>query len=258
VRVSFGRRRYVRMTGRAHQAIASHVTNRTRAVATVSCSSFGFLISVQSYLGSPTADVAIAGSERLIVFVGASGVDKAAVMRAWEVLQFPASRVHRIRRVVTSNAEHASNDDDAVSAADFQSLFAAGTFAATWYAHGRSFGVRRASLDPLAAGHWMMLSGSRVHLSTLRLHAPRLHVVEVSASVDVRRARLSLSQGLDADRRVALDLQSPKLKADLVVLNDGEAVSSARKVERWWLSLRQSADTLRSLVPQNKSGRAVS
>ena len=208
---------------------------------------------MQTESSSSAADVAIAASERLIVFVSAPGAGKADVMRAWEELQLPASSVRRIRRVVTGVSHLSSTEDELVNASEFQALFAAGTFAASWYARGRSFGVRRSELATLGAGQWRMLSGSRVHLSKLRQHAPRLHLVEVTASLDVRKARLLLSDGPGADRPISLDPQPPKLKADLVVTNDGKPVSAAQKVNRWWLSLLKVARASDVVAPRKPS-----
>lgn len=66
-----------------------------------------------------------------------------------------------------------------------------GLLATWWHAQGLDDGVRRSELAPLADGRWVVLNGSRAHLGALRVQAPGLRVVPVTAPAPLLASRLA-------------------------------------------------------------------
>ena len=183
----------------------------------------------------------IAGARRLVVVVGPSGAGKDSVLSAWrEALgaQAPAFA----QRVIT-RAPDATEAHEAVMPGDFAGMRSRGLLATWWRAHGLDYGVRWSQLEPLAAGRWVVLNGSRVHLPALRAQAPRLRVVEVSAPAHLRAQRLAARAREDAparESRIDREVSNP-VNADLVLVNDGELRHSVDALLQWWQRVRDTA-----------------
>jgi ribose 1,5-bisphosphokinase len=178
---------------------------------------------------------AIAHSERLIVVVGPSGAGKDSVLQAWAALRGSAVAVHTARRVITRPGDGGAEQHEAVSCDEFAALQDSGAFATAWQAHGLSYGVRHAALAPLGAGGWVVLNSSRAHLATLRTQAPRLSVVEITASRALRAERLAGRSREDAAAvalRLRRDLPAPQ--ADLTLVNDSSIHEVAQGLQSWW------------------------
>jgi len=179
----------------------------------------------------------IAHSERLIVVVGPSGAGKDSVLRAWAELRGGSGGavVHHAQRVITRPADGGAEQHEPVSREGFAALQQRGSFATSWQAHGLDYGVRHQALAPLAAGDWVVLNSSRAHLSTLREQAPRLSVVEITASSALRAQRLA-GRGREDAAAVALRLQRdvPAVQADLTLVNDSSVHEVAQGLQSWW------------------------
>ena len=183
--------------------------------------------------GLPT----IAGARRLIVVVGPSGAGKDSVLRGWRAalaalgVQAPALA----QRVIT-RAPDATESHEAVTASDFAGMRSQGLLATWWHAHGLDYGVRRRQLEPLAAGGWVVLNGSRAHLPALRTQAPGLRVVQIGAPPDLLAQRLAARAREDAaarESRLARAVAVP-VEADLVLINDGELQHCVDRLVQWW------------------------
>ncbi len=180
----------------------------------------------------------IPNSERLVVVVGASGVGKDSLLRAWRATLDPAE-AHFVRRVIT-RAPDPNEDHEAVTETVFDRLRDGGGLATWWPAHGLRYGVRLEELRALGRGAWAIVNGSRAHLPALRGQAPALRLIEVVASVEVRGARLISRAREDASAlhsRLQRRIDAP-LEADLTVVNDGaleDGVEALRKGWRRWL-----------------------
>jgi ribose 1,5-bisphosphokinase len=183
----------------------------------------------------------IAGARRLIVVVGPSGAGKDSVLRAWrEALGAEAPAF--ARRVIT-RAPDATEAHEAVTEADFAGMRSRGLLATWWQAHGLAYGVRWQQLEPLRTGGWVVLNGSRAHLSALRAQAPGLRVVEVSAPAPVLAARLAARGREDAsarDGRLSRVVETG-VDADLALVNDGELRRSVHALLQWWHRARDTA-----------------
>jgi len=182
---------------------------------------------------------AIAGARRLIVVVGASGAGKDSVLRGWRASLGAAAPV-AARRVIT-RAPDGSESHEAVTPGDFAGLRGRGLLATWWHAHGLDYGVRRSELAPLADGRWVVLNGSRAHLGALRVQAPGLRVVSVSAPATLLASRLAARGREDAaarDARLARAFAAP-VAADLDLVNDGDLGDCVAALSRWWEAMRR-------------------
>jgi len=182
---------------------------------------------------------AIAGARRLIVVVGASGAGKDSVLRGWRASLGAAAPV-AARRVIT-RAPDGSESHEAVTPGDFAGLRGRGLLATWWHAHGLDYGVRRSELAPLADGRWVVLNGSRAHLGALRVQAPGLRVVSVSAPATLLASRLAARGREDAaarDARLARAFAAP-VAADLDLVNDGDLGDCVAVLSRWWEAMRR-------------------
>jgi ribose 1,5-bisphosphokinase len=187
-----------------------------------------------------TALPPIAGGQRLIVVVGPSGAGKDSVLRGWRAA-LGTSAPAVAQRVVT-RAPDATEAHEAVTAGDFAGMRALGLLATWWQAHGLDYGVRRTQLEPLTHGRWIVLNGSRAHLPALRVQAPGLRVVEVSAPAPVLAQRLAARAREDASaraKRLARAVVMPT-RADLTLVNDQELQHSVDALVRWWHGVRDA------------------
>jgi ribose 1,5-bisphosphokinase len=184
----------------------------------------------------------IAHSERLIVVVGPSGAGKDSVLRAWgELLAKQPVPVHIARRSITRPADGGDEHHEPLTPATFDALQQAGAFATAWQAHGLAYGVRHTELTPLAQGHWVVLNGSRAHLSVLREQAPQAAVVEVTAPAEQLAARLARRGREDAQAMsTRLQRAAPPVHADLTLVNDSSVQEVAQALHRWWQRRQRS------------------
>jgi ribose 1,5-bisphosphokinase len=185
--------------------------------------------------GLPT----IAGASRLIVVVGPSGAGKDSVLRGWRA----STDAPRFAQRVITRAPDDHEAHEAVTPDDFAGLRSRGLLATWWHAHGLDYGVRRAQLEPLAHGGWVVLNGSRAHLPALRAQAPGLHVVAIGAPPEVLARRLAGRGREDAaarEARLARAIAAP-VEADLELVNDGELRQSVDALLHWWRRVRDAA-----------------
>jgi len=178
----------------------------------------------------------IAGARRLIVVVGPSGAGKDSLLRGWRAAPDAPAFAQR----VITRAPDAHEAHEAVTPGDFSGMRARGLLATWWQAHGLDYGVRRSQFEPLALGRWVVLNGSRAHLAALRVQAPGLRVVAISAPPQVLAQRLAQRGREDAAaraRRLARAAELP-VDADFVLVNDGQLQRGVDALLRWWQSVR--------------------
>ena len=179
----------------------------------------------------------IAGARRLIVVVGPSGAGKDSVLRGWRAaLATLGAQAPMFAQRVITRAPDATESHEAVTAGDFAGMRSQGLLATWWHAHGLDYGVRWRQFEPLAAGNWVVLNGSRAHLPALCAQAPGLRVVEISAPADVLARRLAGRAREDAaarEGRLARAVPVP-VEADLALINDGELQHCVDRLVQWW------------------------
>lgn len=128
---------------------------------------------------------------RMVAVVGASGVGKDTVLSFARQALSGAPRIHFVRRVITRQADPGSEDHDTLSDAAFRVAEADGRFAATWQAHGLSYGIPAGVDAWLRDGDIAVLNGSRAAIATLAARYAGLVVVEITATPDVLAQRLA-------------------------------------------------------------------
>ncbi|MDN7673414.1 phosphonate metabolism protein/1,5-bisphosphokinase (PRPP-forming) PhnN [Burkholderia oklahomensis] len=135
-----------------------------------------------------TADASRPGA--LVYLMGASGSGKDSVL-AWIAARLTASdRVRIARRYITRDSG-ATEASIALSDAEFARRAAVGCFAMQWRSHGLSYGVGTEIDAWIAAGHVVLVNGSRAYLPHASARYPRLIAVELVVSPDILAARLS-------------------------------------------------------------------
>ena len=122
--------------------------------------------------------------------VGPSGAGKDSLLSGVAPLLPPGEFVFA-RRVITREVVAHTEDHDSCSEADFLAREKSGDFLITWQAHGLMYGLPAALRDAIASGVHVIANGSRNMIARLQGEVPTLKVIEVSAPVDVLRARLS-------------------------------------------------------------------
>jgi ribose 1,5-bisphosphokinase len=172
-------------------------------------------------------------SGRLIAVVGPSGAGKDAVM---DGLVAVCAGLHRAQRVITRPAG-AGESFDPVSGAVFEARRAAGAFALHWRAHGHRYGIPVSELAPIEAGDDVIVNLSRTVLSEAARIAPALAVLVVTASPDIRAARIAgrgRERAEDIAGRIERAVTLPPLPDTVEVIdvaNNGalaDAISTAR------------------------------
>lgn len=164
---------------------------------------------------------AMAGS--FFFVVGPSGAGKDSLLSGVAPLLPPGEFVFA-RRVITREAVAHTEDHDSCSEAEFVAREKNGDFLITWQAHGLMYGLPAALRDAIAAGVHVIANGSRNMIVQLQGEVPTLKVIEISAPIDVLRARLSgrsRETPEEIDRRLQrASLPLPDGVPSLRVMND--------------------------------------
>lgn len=135
-------------------------------------------------------------SGTLIYLIGPSGSGKDSLLQA-AAPALTAQGCKIARRVITRSAEAVGEEALAVTLEEFDALEAAGAFALSWRANGLAYGLPKQIDDWLAAGHDVLVNGSRGHLGAAQEKYPGLLVVLLSVEDAVLRQRL-LARGRES------------------------------------------------------------
>lgn len=189
----------------------------------------------------------IPGGDRLVVIVGPSGAGKDSVLASWRE-RLHTMPVHFAQRVIT-RAPDRSEAHEAISAAEFERCAAAGEFATWWAANGLRYAVRWRELRPLQASQWVVVNGSRAHLGAMRLQAPRLKSVEITADARIRERRLA-ARGREDTQAVADRLRRElPAEVDMRVYNDAALSVAVGELHAWWSLLAVDASAGQASPP---------
>ncbi|MGH8437340.1 MAG: phosphonate metabolism protein/1,5-bisphosphokinase (PRPP-forming) PhnN [Pseudomonas sp.] len=133
---------------------------------------------------------------KLIYLIGPSGSGKDSLLQAARAtLEARGCRI--VRRVITRSAEAVGEDAEAVTPAQFDRLEAEGAFAMCWRANGLAYGIPKQIDDWLAAGHDVLVNGSRAYLPQARRRYPDLLAILLTVDSEVLRQRL-LARGRES------------------------------------------------------------
>lgn len=126
---------------------------------------------------------------RLIYLMGPSGSGKDSVLQAASA-PLAARDCRIVRRVITRSAEARGEEARSVSLEEFIRLEESGAFAMSWRANGLHYGIPREIDDWLAAGHDVLVNGSRSYLPRARQRYPQLIAILLRVEPQVLRQRL--------------------------------------------------------------------
>jgi len=159
----------------------------------------------------------------LVAVVGPSGAGKDTLMAGARDRLAGDARFLFVRRSITRPAEAGGEAHEAMTREAFVRIRDAGGFALWWEAHGLLYGVPRMIEPQMAAGRVAVANLSRGVLADAAARY-RLRVLEITASPEIRAARLAARGREDAaDRaaRVARVMELPPGIAVTTILNDG-------------------------------------
>ena len=180
---------------------------------------------------------------RLIYTLGPSGAGKDSLL-AWLKDRLPPNApVHFARRVIDRAAQNTGEQHESVSADAFEQLRARDAFALHWKANGHQYGIRHSEFTAQHEPHWVLLNGSRAHLTQALERFPGLTVLHITASAEVLRARLIARQrenavAVEARVRRSIDWSAPTGCQLLQIRNDAG-------LEEAGLQLLQALQSLR-------------
>jgi ribose 1,5-bisphosphokinase len=171
---------------------------------------------------------------RLVYVVGPSGAGKDSVLQALRQ-QWPMSiAAHWARRTITRALVANGEAHEAVERGLFEQLLTQNAFAMHWSANGHAYGIRHQELQPLTAGAWVFVNGSRSHLPQMLYGWPDAVLVHISAPQELIAARLR-SRQRDAEEEIAARLQrhaeyTPPAAA-VCVVNSGDLQDAANLLQ---------------------------
>lgn len=166
------------------------------------------------------------------IFVcGPSGAGKDSVIASARQQLSNRQDIVFARRMVT-RAMHTGSDHDAVTEAEFLSLFQTVGLCWHWQAHGFYYGIARHYAAEVQAGRRVVVNGSRAHVQGLT-PSPELRVVEVTASPEQLATRLA-QRGRDAAsavvERLARNTGFADMQADCVIVNDAALALAGQRL----------------------------
>ncbi len=166
------------------------------------------------------------------VFVcGPSGSGKDSVIAHAQQALLPRAEIVFARRFVTRPAQ-AGSDHDPLTQTDFAERLQSDGLRWHWQAHGFWYGIAGHYEESVRAGCLVVVNGSREHVKALP-PAPDARVVRITADQDALAQRL-MQRGRDSAEAVALRMARnthfDNLRADCVIVNDGELAQAGRQL----------------------------
>jgi len=173
------------------------------------------------------------GPGRLVLVVGPSGSGKDTLIDgAREICQQDQTIVFP-RRVVT-RPPSLSEDNEIITAVEFNQAAADGAFALWWEAHGNRYGIPALIDDDIRRGRTVVCNVSRTIIGAARVRYLQVAVVLITAPTKVLQARLA-ARGRAGDGDINDRIQrSVKVQhycdADFVILNAGRREVGIRRL----------------------------
>lgn len=161
------------------------------------------------------------GPGRLVLVVGPSGAGKDTLIRAARDRFGSDPRFAFPRRTITRPAS-AAEDNHSCDPVTFAGIVAAGGFAASWTAHGQSYGIPASVGLAIAEGRTVVCNVSRTVIGELRRRYADVLVIEVTAPAAVLSERLSARgrpEDGDLDRRIGRSAEMRDVHPDVRIVN---------------------------------------
>ena len=138
--------------------------------------------------------------------VGPSGAGKDTLIAHARAAREGDPRFAFPQRYITRPADAGGEDHVAVTAERFADMKAAGAFVLHWEAHGLSYGITAHVSDQIASGVSVVANLSRAAVGPLAALFPRVHVLHVTALLEIIAERLAArarETRQDIERRLA-------------------------------------------------------
>jgi ribose 1,5-bisphosphokinase len=149
---------------------------------------------------------------KLIYLMGPSGSGKDSLIEAARE-RLRAMGCEVMRRVITRSAESVGEDAVGVTPEEFERRAHEGGFSLAWHANGLAYGIPAEMDRILAAGHHVLVNGSRANLRQAMSRYPELVPVLLTVSDEVLRKRL-LRRGRESLEQVEARLARNSLFKD--------------------------------------------
>lgn len=166
---------------------------------------------------------------RLIFLMGPSGSGKDSLIDAARE-RLAKHGVEVARRVITRSAEAKGESALGVTPERFEAMREAGEFALSWAANGLCYGIPSQVEQWLAAGHAVLVNGSRGYLDEARRRYPDLLAVGLTVVPTVLRQRLAArgrESAEEIEQRLARSARLQAYDASVHVLDNSAALSEA-------------------------------
>lgn len=179
----------------------------------------------------------------LVLVVGPSGVGKDTLIGGARQALDGDKRFSFARRLVTRPADIDLEDHVSLELEEFAAAAAAGRFALTWQAHGLDYALPIAVDTDLTLGRVVVANISRHAVPQALAKYPLCRVVQISAEISLRAARLARRGRENRDQIVArLAREGAALPADIspIVIDNSSSVGIG--VTAFVMALRQIAE----------------
>lgn len=178
-----------------------------------------------------------------MLVIGPSGVGKDTLIGGARQALDGDKRFSFVRRLVTRPADIDLEDHISLEREDFARARKAGRFALTWQAHGLDYALPIGVDTDLALGRVVIANISRHAVPEAIAKYPRCRVIQISAEISLRAARLSKRGRENRDQIVArLAREGAALPADVtpVVIDNSSSVGIG--VTAFIMALRRIAE----------------
>ena len=168
------------------------------------------------------------GPGRLVLVAGPSGSGKDTLIRAARDALAGDDRFVFPRRTITRPAS-ASEDNEPCGPEEFAGREAAGEFAASWVAHGLSYGLPASIESDVVQGRTVICNVSRSVVPGLRGRFANVVLAEITAPPEVLRERIAgRGRAQDGNIRERLERSVGVDRPDLTIVNAGSIEDALR------------------------------
>lgn len=168
-----------------------------------------------------------------VAVVGPSGAGKDTILSHASDALASDGRILFVRRRITRPAGP-GEDHEPIAVDDFSAAERRGEFALVWRAHGLSYGISASVDAALADGSVAIANVSRGSVAEARRRFERCAVVHITASPEVRLARIQARGREDlAAARARVARSAAPVDHDLEIVNDGTVSDAGEQLVRF-------------------------